>query len=88
MIPLARNIIQGVKRPRVVFALPRNSWTLHPSSCSMRQLSSSFSSSTKTDFGYKEVPLNEKETLVREVFSKVANRYDLMNDLMSVGIHR
>lgn len=41
-----------------------------------------------TDFGYKEVPLNEKAKLVKGVFSSVAENYDLMNDLMSVGIHR
>ena len=39
-------------------------------------------------FGFREVPEAEKEGLVREVFSSVAARYDLMNDLMSAGIHR
>ncbi len=39
-------------------------------------------------FGFREVPEVEKEGLVREVFSSVAARYDLMNDLMSAGIHR
>jgi demethylmenaquinone methyltransferase/2-methoxy-6-polyprenyl-1,4-benzoquinol methylase len=39
-------------------------------------------------FGFREVPESEKEGLVKEVFSKVAARYDLMNDLMSAGIHR
>lgn len=41
-----------------------------------------------TDFGYRRVPEAEKARLVREVFDSVADRYDLMNDLMSFGIHR
>jgi demethylmenaquinone methyltransferase / 2-methoxy-6-polyprenyl-1,4-benzoquinol methylase len=39
-------------------------------------------------FGFRDVPEAEKEGLVRHVFSSVASRYDLMNDLMSGGIHR
>lgn len=41
-----------------------------------------------TDFGYTQVPLTEKTKLVGRVFSSVASKYDLMNDLMSLGIHR
>jgi len=41
-----------------------------------------------THFGYREIPTTEKQKLVGEVFSSVAGNYDLMNDLMSLGIHR
>ena len=41
-----------------------------------------------THFGFKDVPLGEKQTLVNDVFHSVAQRYDLMNDLMSAGMHR
>jgi demethylmenaquinone methyltransferase/2-methoxy-6-polyprenyl-1,4-benzoquinol methylase len=41
-----------------------------------------------THFGYRAVPLGEKQALVDDVFHKVARRYDLMNDLMSAGLHR
>jgi demethylmenaquinone methyltransferase/2-methoxy-6-polyprenyl-1,4-benzoquinol methylase len=40
------------------------------------------------DFGYRQVPEGEKASMVRAVFDAVAPRYDLMNDLMSAGIHR
>ncbi len=41
-----------------------------------------------THFGFRDVPESEKAGMVHGVFSSVASRYDLMNDLMSVGIHR
>jgi len=40
------------------------------------------------DFGFRQVPLGDKQTLVDDVFRSVAQRYDLMNDLMSFGLHR
>jgi demethylmenaquinone methyltransferase/2-methoxy-6-polyprenyl-1,4-benzoquinol methylase len=42
----------------------------------------------ETHFGYTTVPLSDKQDLVDDVFHKVARRYDLMNDLMSAGLHR
>ncbi len=40
------------------------------------------------NFGYRKVPYAERQTRVNEVFRSVAGRYDLMNDLMSLGSHR
>jgi demethylmenaquinone methyltransferase/2-methoxy-6-polyprenyl-1,4-benzoquinol methylase len=45
-------------------------------------------SSNTTHFGYKDVPTDDKVKMVRGVFDSVAIKYDLMNDLMSFGIHR
>ena len=45
-------------------------------------------SDDKTHFGFQSVPLGEKQGRVNEVFRSVAGRYDLMNDLMSAGLHR
>jgi demethylmenaquinone methyltransferase/2-methoxy-6-polyprenyl-1,4-benzoquinol methylase len=45
-------------------------------------------SESTTHFGFQTVPESEKAGMVHGVFTRVANRYDVMNDLMSVGIHR
>ena len=42
----------------------------------------------KTDFGFEQVSPEDKTRRVSEVFSSVSSRYDLMNDLMSLGVHR
>lgn len=43
---------------------------------------------SKTDFGFSDVDQEQKEHLVKEVFSRVAEKYDIMNDVMSFGTHR
>jgi len=42
---------------------------------------------TSTDFGFQKVPQEQKEAMVQKVFSDVASSYDVMNDLMSLGMH-
>ena len=43
---------------------------------------------SETHFGFRQVPLADKQALVDDVFHRVARRYDLMNDLMTAGLHR
>eukprot|EP00053_Salpingoeca_punica_P018445 m.180778 g.180778 ORF g.180778 m.180778 type:complete len:308 (+) comp17434_c2_seq3:3469-4392(+) len=50
--------------------------------------SSSQQQQRQTHFGFQSVPESEKEAMVGKVFRNVAGKYDLMNDVMSVGVHR
>ena len=52
-----------------------------------RRTAESMSEDT-THFGYQQVPADEKASHVRDVFDSVASKYDIMNDLMSAGLHR
>lgn len=68
--------------------MPRNYGHIINTAPAILQYRFSTSTGPKTDFGFQQVDADEKERLVRDVFSKVATRYDIMNDMMSVGIHR
>lgn len=54
----------------------------------MTRQDTSHSRTPSADFGFRQVSEDEKTRLVRDVFDRVATRYDLMNDLMSGGVHR
>lgn len=69
----------------------RQSWrifSMQARRCSVAHDHTSSSDPKLTNFGYREVPENEKSKLVGNVFTNVARSYDLMNDLMSMGLHR
>ena len=52
------------------------------------QLTVSMNEQDTTHFGFEQVAIDDKQRRVREVFDSVADRYDTMNDLMSMGLHR
>ena len=57
-------------------------------STSTSTTTSGSSDDADTHFGFRQVPVEEKHHMVREVFDSVASSYDVMNDVMSVGMHR
>jgi demethylmenaquinone methyltransferase/2-methoxy-6-polyprenyl-1,4-benzoquinol methylase len=84
--PLPTGTPQGQQQ-----TLPQHAQTqMSPAQDSIAQTTSNPSNKTggTTHFGFKTVPTEEKQAKVAEVFHSVAAKYDLMNDLMSMGIHR
>lgn len=83
MNPISRCIRLSVRRtPSSVFLARQN----HTQNSSQHVASSD--PPRTTSFGYKTVPEESKESLVKNVFDSVASSYDLMNDATSLGVHR
>ncbi|OCF43140.1 ubiquinone biosynthesis methyltransferase [Kwoniella heveanensis CBS 569] len=83
-----RCISSTSSRANVQVPPPAPSSTPGPSSSSPSPAASVNAAGKTTHFGFREVPEEEKEGLVGGVFSSVASSYDIMNDSMSLGIHR
>lgn len=77
MLSVAR---RSTRTARPLLSLARANHTLPPNNGP--------SESSTTHFGFRSVPTPEKQSLVHNVFSSVASSYDLMNDAMSLGVHR
>jgi len=67
----------------ILQALHFNKYALSRGTICMTQ-----SHNQETDFGFQQVPKNRKAQLVADIFHSVAAKYDLMNDVMSLGVHR
>jgi len=80
---------QSIKK--LTFHLKYNFYRINPiySFCKV-PFSSKNDDSTdkKRSFGYKDVKIEEHQSMVNQIFNNVANKYDLMNDVMSAGVHR
>ncbi|KAH9890043.1 ubiE/COQ5 methyltransferase family-domain-containing protein [Cubamyces lactineus] len=85
LVPSTRSHLSPVAS--VVRHSHQDAQTTPSSSTSSSNLSGEHGSRT-THFGFKTVPEEQKESLVRNVFESVASSYDVMNDAMSLGIHR
>jgi len=85
--PIARFLcIMLSSRSSCVFHLGKQRWRQYRKISSLSCLLQSFND--YTHFGYRSVPKEAKTSLVGSVFSDVASKYDLMNDWMSLGLHR
>ncbi|KAL4456911.1 hypothetical protein ABPG74_014549 [Tetrahymena malaccensis] len=55
---------------------------------SSNQTQNNAQTTQEANFGYKKVDINQKQSMVNQVFHSVADKYDIMNDILSLGIHR
>jgi ubiquinone/menaquinone biosynthesis methyltransferase len=94
IVGVGRGLLTAVgKAPRTLrspsaFAALKNDGQTSFSSDSATSSTTSTTTAESTHFGFQNVPVDDKEHLVRGVFDSVAESYDVMNDLMSAGIHR
>jgi demethylmenaquinone methyltransferase/2-methoxy-6-polyprenyl-1,4-benzoquinol methylase len=79
---------QAPKTPRVGERTPRSERSAKGDSSRSEAAKAGSAADDTTHFGYETVPLADKQGRVNDVFHSVARRYDLMNDLMSAGLHR
>lgn len=84
MHPISRHIRLSVGRTPWSLFLARQNHTQKSS----QHIPPSEPSPRTTSFGYKTIPEESKESLVKNVFDSVASSYDLMNDATSLGVHR
>lgn len=83
-----RTFLTRPRAARIRYAHTSASTSNDPSSSSQPNTTSPKPTSTTTHFGFSTIPEGSKEALVRGVFDSVASSYDLMNDAMSLGVHR
>ena len=67
---------------------PASKNTSYPQALSPSPSDRDYVEGPTTHFGFEDVPIDQKESKVRSVFQNVAESYDVMNDLMSGGLHR
>jgi len=85
--------VQGIRRssrtiPYPLFTSRFNHTTTATGASATPPTPESYEPPRRTHFGFRTVAEEDKEHLVRTVFSSVASKYDLMNDAMSMGVHR
>lgn len=82
--PLTARVL--LHAPRISYIPPQISYRYYSKGTQPNHVNRE--SSKTTHFGFQTVPEDSKESLVKDVFNSVASKYDLMNDAMSMGVHR